>query len=79
MTFEDAIILAYGSFGVDLASQSLGVDVIVTGDLHLATNFNTRYPEIKERFDRMIVNLPEAYRSLSLPEIATPAIVLSEW
>jgi hypothetical protein len=53
--------------------------VIITGDLRLATNFDTRYVEIKERFDRMTEDLPEPYHSLSLPEIVTPAIVLSEW
>ena len=78
-TREDAIILAYASFGVDLAAQRLGVDAIVTGDLRMVTNFNTRYAEIKERFDRLTVSLPEPYHSLALPEIATPAIVLSEW
>jgi len=44
---EDAVILAYGSFGVDLDAPSIGVDVIVTGDLKLVTNFNTRSAEIK--------------------------------
>jgi len=78
-TREDAVILAYASFGVDLDSRNVGVDVIITGDLGLATNFNTRYAEIKERFDMMTPNLPESYRSLLLPEIVTPAIVLSEW
>lgn len=78
-TREDAIIIAYASFGVDLVSGSLGADAIVTTDLHLAKNFSTRHLEIKERFDRMTENLPEPYRSLSLPRIATPAVVLSEW
>jgi hypothetical protein len=78
-TREDAVILAYGSFGVDLATQRLGVDAILTGDLRMATNFNTRYAEIKERFDRLIKDLPEPYHSATLPEIVTPTVVLSEW
>jgi hypothetical protein len=77
-TREDAVVLAYASFGVDLDSQSVGVDAIITGDLGLATNFNTRYAEIKEHFDAMTPNLSEPYRSLSLPKIVTPAIVLSD-
>ncbi|MEK7830092.1 MAG: hypothetical protein AAB401_03355 [Acidobacteriota bacterium] len=78
-TREDAVILAYGSFGIDPDSRCLGADAIVTGDLKMVTNLNTRQAEIKERFDRMAENLPEPYRSASLPEIVTPAIVLSEW
>lgn len=77
-TREDAVILAYGSFGVDPETPELGVDVIATTDLKLATNFNTKYPEIKEQFDRMVVNLPEPYRNSSLPEVVTPTMVLSQ-
>jgi hypothetical protein len=75
---EDAVILAYGSFGVDLKAQSRGVGMIVTGDLKLVTNFNARFAEIKERFDQMILNLPAPYRSLSLPQVVTPATVLTD-
>lgn len=41
MTFspEDAIIISYGSFGIDLKTQSVGADVILTTDLKLATNY----------------------------------------
>lgn len=77
-TREDAVILAYGSFGVDPAVPGVGVEVIVTTDLRLTTNFDTRYAEIKERFDRMTANLPEPYRNSALPEVMTPATVLSE-
>lgn len=78
-TREDAVILAYASFGVDPDSRGLGAGAIVTGDLKMVTNFNTQQAEIKERFDRMAENLPEPYRSASLPEVVTPAIALSEW
>lgn len=78
-TREDAIIIAYASFGVDLAVGKLGVDAIVTTDLHLARNFHTRHSEIQKRFDLMIENLPEPYHKLTLPEAVTPAIVLSKW
>ena len=76
---EDAVILAYGSFGVDLKAQSIGVGVIVTADLKLVTNFNARSAEVKERFDQMTLNLPTPYRSLSLPEVVTSATVLTDW
>jgi hypothetical protein len=32
---EDAIILAYGSFGLEVESQTLGVDAIVATDIRL--------------------------------------------
>jgi hypothetical protein len=32
---EDSIILAYGSFGLEVASQTLGVDAIFTTDIRL--------------------------------------------
>ncbi|MEW6207659.1 MAG: hypothetical protein AB1631_04780 [Acidobacteriota bacterium] len=76
---EDAVVLAYGSFGLEIDSQSIGVEVIVSGDLGLVTNFNTRSAEIKERFDQMALNLPLPYRSLSLPKVVTPATVLTDW
>lgn len=75
---EDAVVLAYGSFGLDIDLQRLGVDTIITSDLKLVTNFKTRYIEIQKRFDQMVMNLPEPYHSLSLPVVLTPAIVLSE-
>ena len=76
---EDAVILAYGSFGIAPGSQSVGVNVIITGDLRLVTNFNTRFAGIKERFDQMVPNLPEPYRRLSLPEVVATATVLADW
>ncbi len=51
----------------------------MTGDLGLVTNFNTHFAAIKERFDRMVLSLPEPYRQTSLPEVVTPAAVLAEW
>jgi hypothetical protein len=36
---EDAIVLAYGSFGLDVESKKIGVDVIVTADIRLAEHY----------------------------------------
>jgi hypothetical protein len=74
---EDAIILAYGSFGLDVGSQRVGVDAIITTDIRLAEHYNRRYTEIKSRFNDMILNLPESYRRLPLPQIVTTATVLT--
>jgi len=74
---EDAIILAYGSFGLDEESQTVGVDAIVTTDSRLAEHYERRHTEIKNRFDDMIVNLPEPYKGLTLPQVVTTATVLT--
>jgi hypothetical protein len=74
---EDAIVLAYGDFGLDVESQTVGVDAIITTDIRLAERYDQRYPEIKTRFNDMITNLPETYRELRLPHVLTTATVLT--
>ena len=74
---EDAIVLAYGSFGLEVESQTVGVDAIITTDMRLADRYNQRNPEINNRFNDMITNLPEAYRQLRLPQVVTTATVLT--
>jgi len=74
---EDAIIVAYGTFGLDVESQTLGVDAIITTDIRLAAHYERRHAEIKIRFEDMIVNLPEAYARVTLPQVVTAATVLT--
>jgi hypothetical protein len=74
---EDAIVLAYGSFGLDVERKKVGVDAIITTDIRLAENYERRYSEIRNRFDDMIVNLPESYAVLRLPQIITTAAILA--
>ena len=73
---EDAIVLADGSFGLDVESRTVGVDAIITTDLRLAEHYERRHAEIKNRFHDMIVNLPEPNTGLSLPQVLTTAAVL---
>jgi len=74
---EDAIVLAYGSFGLDVESKTVGVDAIITTDIRLAEHYERRQAEIKNRFHDMIVNLPEPYAALRLPQVLTTAAILS--
>jgi hypothetical protein len=74
---EDAIMVAYGSFGIDLRLPSIGVEVLVTTDQRLATHFHTRHAEITHRFHDMITQLPTPYAALTLPTIATTASLLA--
>lgn len=64
-------------FGLDVESQTLGVDAIITTDSRLAAHYQRRHSEIKIRFDDMIVNLPEAYARVTLPLVVTAATVLT--
>ncbi len=73
---EDAIVVAYGSFGLDVEAQTVGVDAIITTDIRLADRYKQRHREITTRFNDMITNLPEAYRQLRLPQVLTTATVL---
>ena len=74
---EDAIVIAYGSFGVDMHIQQVGVEAVITNDLKLAANFGTRYQEINARFAQMVLNLPEPYRTLMLPQVLTTIELLT--
>jgi hypothetical protein len=74
---EDAIVIAYGSFGIDMPIRQVGVEAVITNDLKLAANFGTRYEEIKARFAQMVRNLPEPYHTLMLPKVFTTIEVLT--
>ena len=74
---EDAIVLAYGSFGVAPNLQVAGVEVIVTNDFKLAANFAAQQMKIQARFEQMIFSLPEPYASLKLPAVMTTAALLA--
>jgi hypothetical protein len=75
---EDAIVLAYGSFGIDAHVPVIGVETIVTNDLKLAAHFRTRYAEIEHRFREMTSDLAGPYLALSLPEVATTVRILAD-
>ena len=76
---EDAVILAYCSFAIDLKSGKLGVEYVVTGELGMVTNFQTHFAAIKQRFDQMVVNLPAPYQQATLPQVITPHTILTQW
>ena len=75
---EDAIVVAYGSFGVDLQTQRVGADVIITNDAKLAAIVRVRFDTLHDQFAQMIGQLPEPYHQLALPIVLTAAEVLAE-
>lgn len=75
---EDAIVIAYGSFGIDLHSQRIGVETVITNDLKLRANFTARFTAIKDSFENMVMQLSEPYRALTLPRVVATAEVLAD-
>lgn len=75
---EDAIVLAYGSFGLELHAQGIGVEAVITNDLKLRTNFTARFSAIRDSFENMVTQLPEPHRELTLPRVVATAEVLAD-
>lgn len=70
---EDAVILSYGSFGVNSESNLAAIQTIITTDQKLVANYDHRKSEIESRFAQMIQNLAEPYSMLDLPEVLSVA------
>ena len=74
---EDAVVIAYASFGLDSRSQLANVEALVTNNFKLVNNFKTQQTNIEDRFKRMVSNLLNPYSSLELPEVMTTADALA--
>jgi hypothetical protein len=74
---EDACMVAYASFGLDAHSQIPNIEALVTNDFRLVNNFRAQYPKIKDRFERMIINLPDPFLKVKLPAVMTTAEALT--
>ena len=70
-TYEDAKTLSNACFGVDRAGERLGVDLVVTCDERMLHNYQTHFPVLSVRLDRMARQLPLPYRNVGLPEVLT--------
>lgn len=73
---EDAVVLAYGSFGVAESAGRAGAELIVTTDLKLAARYSENRAEIERRFREMITDLAGRYTELTLPQVLTTSAVL---
>ncbi|MGH9752512.1 MAG: hypothetical protein ACREA2_06980 [Blastocatellia bacterium] len=72
---EDAVVIAYASFGLRSRSRIANIEAIVTNDLRLTNNFKAQKANIEDRFKRMTRNLLDPYSNLMLPEVMTTANV----
>lgn len=74
---EDAVVIAYPSFGLDSRPQLARVEALVANDFRLANNVKAQKTNIEDRFKRMINDLLDPYSSLTLPEVMTTADALA--
>ncbi len=76
---EDAVVLAYGSFGVSADGSQVGAEAIVTADLRLAARYADNYAELEQRFRDMVTALAGVYATLRLPQVFTTTDVLTRF
>lgn len=74
---EDAIVIAYASFGVSADGTQIGTEAIVTADLRLAARYEDNFAEIEQCFKEMVNALSGVYATLTLPRVFTTADVLT--
>lgn len=71
-TYEDAKVIALGTFGTDETGIRLGASAIITGDLHLMRNYGNRLPTIQRRLKALTAQLLPPFRDAALPVILSP-------
>lgn len=74
---EDTCIIAYASFGLDERSQIPNIEALVTNDFRLVNNFGSQYSKVKDRFEKMVINLPDPYLKLKIPAVLTTRTALA--
>ena len=69
ITREDAVIVAYASFGLDSTVCELGAEMFVTLDRGLITKYREQEAVLSTRFRRMVSHLLPPYQHATLPQI----------
>jgi len=77
ITREDAVIVAYASFGLDPTWREVGAEVFVTRDKRLITRYREVEETLNSRFRRMVSHLQPPYRLATLPIILSPSETLA--
>jgi hypothetical protein len=73
---EDAVIVAYASFGLDPDLGEFGAEVVVTLDRGLITKYREEAEILSKRFRRMVSHLLPPYRHTMLPQVLSPSETL---
>jgi len=69
MTGEDAKVLAYATFGTNIAGTILGCEKLLTLDKGLANEFEWKKKTMVSSLRRLKKRLPAPYQEAELPEI----------
>lgn len=79
ITREDAVIVAYASFGLDITARELGAEVFVTQDRGLITKYRELEEVLASRFHCMVSHLKPPYQHATLPQVLSPLETLAIW
>ncbi|MBN1889343.1 MAG: hypothetical protein JW850_15215 [Thermoflexales bacterium] len=72
LPYEDAMTLAFGSFGIDQARSMLGVQIVVISNRSMLDKYNSHLYELRQRLDGMKARLPSPLNAASLPAVSLP-------
>lgn len=75
-TREDANVIALATFGTDQKGLLFGMELVVTQDQPMITNWQARHKEIQKHLDAMISQLPSPYNEARLPNIWRPEEII---
>jgi hypothetical protein len=76
LPYEDAMTLAFGSFGIDQERTMLGTQVVVISDRSILDKYNGHLYELRQRLDGMKTRLPSPLNTASLPVVSLPGALL---
>jgi len=79
LAHEDAAMIALATFGSDPQGRILGVHMLMTCDRPMIHGYLDRLPHLQRRLWAMTAQLPAPFRRATLPHLATPDDLLSEW
>lgn len=75
-TREDANVIALATFGTDQKGSLFGMELVVTQDQPMITNWQARHKEIQKHLHAMISQLPSPYNEARLPNIWRPEEII---
>ncbi len=79
LTSEDALIVALGTFGRVPDTSTIGVEWIVTADLHMIHAVTRHRTELERRLAHMTDQLRDLYHVVKLPRVISPDDAMAEW
>jgi len=72
-------MIALATFGSDPQGCILGVHTLMTCDQPMIHGYLDRLPQLQRRLRAMAAQLPTPFHQATLPRLATPDELISEW